>query len=162
MLIILCDSRLKLQAGVKKRSWTGKMIQTGNSSEGDQDDLWCVGSCDRSCCFPSTMDKVPQRCFCHKAGTCCTAMRSRGAWALAMGAPSPSVPKAAGVSLHLSNMPSCGAATAPGERTAWWWWWCDGADVLLEAKSGVGDCSRTHPCPEQLLTINESHTEFLG
>lgn len=85
-----------------------------------------------------------------------------GAWALATDAPSQSVPKAAGVSLHSSNMPSCGAASAPRERTAWWWWWCEDADVLLEAKSGVGECSRTHPCPEKLLTINESHTEFLG
>lgn len=46
------------------------------------------------------------------------------------------MPKAAGVSLHSSNKPSCGAATIPerGQRDGG-----DGADVLLEAKSGVGD-----------------------
>lgn len=88
------------------------------------------------------------------------AMRSRGARPLAMDAPFQPVPKSAGLRPALKQYAQLWCVPPLPEREQ-----SDGgvgADVLLEAKSGVSDCSRTHPCSEKPMTINESHPEFLS
>lgn len=77
-----------------------------------------------------------------------------------MDTPFQSVPKTAGVRPALQAM--CPAVVRAAATREEWRDGCVGADVILEAKSGVSNCSKTHPCSEKLMTINESHTEFLG
>lgn len=109
-MLILHDSRLKLEAGVKKRSWTGKMMLTGNGTERDKGGLCCVGICKRSRCFYNITAKYLSTAFVKRQALAAAASKIPGGPIPSNGCSFPVCAKknAGEWGLRWSNRPSCG------------------------------------------------------
>lgn len=109
-MLILHDSRLKLEAGVKKRSWTGKMMLTGNGTERDKGGLCCVGICKRSRCFYNITAKYLSTAFVKRQALAAAASKIPGGPLPSNGCSFPVCAKknAGEWGLRWSNRPSCG------------------------------------------------------
>lgn len=155
MLIILHDSRLKLEAGVKKRSWTGKMMLTGNGTERDKGGLCCVGICKRSRCFYNITAKYLSTAFVKRQALAAAASKIPGGPLPSNGCSFPVCAKknAGEWGLRWSNRPSCGVCHC--------YWREEQQDRCVGADGGwMVAQAKLISALKKLMTINENYFEL--